>query len=186
MKKILLLYLTLILFSSCLYKNMYNFEEGDLDWMKPYAVGDTVRFETSTGTDYLCITKIEIYDSKSRFRQHEGEGDSFHANAIYTGFFLHNGRIRDFYMEIRKRSNGGLDFNNILLNERYCFGIKDERNMNEQGESIKDTIIIDDANSHYNHHYGPILDNCEYLKWSKHEGLIEYRLRDGTMYPYSH
>lgn len=88
-------------------------------------------------------------------------------------------------MEIRKRSNGGLDFN-ILLNERYCFGIKDERNMNEQGESIKDTIIIDDANSHYNHHYGPILDNCEYLKWSKHEGLIEYRLRDGTMYPYSH
>ena len=46
----------------------------------------------------------------------------------------------------------------------------------------KDTIIIDDANSHVNHD----LKHCyefEYLLWHKYKGIIGYKLSDGTVYP---
>jgi hypothetical protein len=32
-------------------------------------------------------------------------------------------------------------------------------------------------------HYGPQVNDFEYIKWNKREGLIEYRLRDDTVYP---
>ena len=54
--------------------------------------------------------------------------------------------------------------------------------MNEPDTFINDTIIVDETNSEYQKS-GPVPDNCKYLKWSKKEGLVEYRLRDGTVYP---
>ena len=59
--------------------------------------------------------------------------------------------------------------------------IDDARNFSKTG-IYKDTIIIDNANSEYSIS-GPKSYNCEYLKWSKRDGLVEYRLRDGTVYP---
>ena len=55
--------------------------------------------------------------------------------------------------------------------------------MSEPGTFLNDTIIVDETNSEYNK-YGPVPDNCECLKWSKKEGLIEYRLRGGTVFPH--
>ena len=58
---------------------------------------------------------------------------------------------------------------------------EDSRNLNEDGTSIKDTVVIDNKNSKFGNK-GPCTDDFEYVKWSKNEGLIEYRLRDGTVY----
>lgn len=180
MKKIFL-FAVILLLSSCVYSHMYHFEEGDLEWMSPYKIGDMIIFETSKGTDTLFITEKDIYDKTSPFIENEGQemfGD-YYANAVCLGFFIHNNSKHHFYMEIVKRSDGGLDLH-MTFNERYYW--EDEKNMNETGTSIKDTIIVDETNSEYKKS-GPVPDNCEYLKWSKKEGLIEYRLRDGTVYP---
>jgi len=154
-----------------------------LDWMSPYNVGDTIRFETSKGVDMLYISEREIIDKKDPFIEHEGIDpfSDYHASAHYVGKFIHNFNSHYFSMSIYKGPNEQIAFW-IVFAERYCFGISDARNMNEQGTSIKDTLIIDSANSEYNIS-GPVSDNCEHIKWSKKEGLIEYRLRDGTVYP---
>ena len=70
----------------------------------------------------------------------------------------------------------------IFYLQQYSNLIEIKRNVNEPSAFIKDTIIVDETNSEYKKS-GPVPDNCEYLKWSKKEGLIEYRLRDGTVYP---
>jgi len=174
----------LLALTSCVYQNMYHFEEGDLDWMSPYNVGDTIRFETSKGVDMLCINEKVIDDTHNPFVKHEGElwGD-YHAYGEYEGKFIHKYSDLYFYMRVYKCANGKLDFY-ICLGERYCFTIPDNdiKNRNKKSTSIKDTLIIDDTNSHYGQ-AGPLADDFEYIKWSKKEGLIGYRLRDGTVYP---
>jgi len=172
----------LLALTSCVYQNMYHFEEGDLDWMSPYNVGDTIRFETSKGVDMLCINEKVIDDTHNPFVKHEGElwGD-YHAYGEYEGKFIHKYSEHEFWMRINKRSNGGIQFW-IQFGKMTCLDIKDARNMNKQCTSIKDTLIIDGINSNYGY-YSPQINDFEYIKWSKKEGLIEYRLRDGTVYP---
>ena len=181
MRKILSFLMTLTL-TSCLFENMYNFEEGDLDWINPYEADDLITFDTSNGTDSLFIEQKNIHNSKRRYRNDVTDGWDYHAFAEYIGFFLHNNSISSFYMRIEKRSDGGLDYR-VTLNERYSSEIEIKRNMSEPGTFLNDTIIVDETNSEYNK-YGPVPDNCECLKWSKKEGLIEYRLRDGTVFPH--
>jgi hypothetical protein len=181
MKKIILL-LTICLTASCVYKNMYNFEDGDLDWMSPYNDGDTVMFETNNGLDMLIIDESTLENTNNPFVPNEGAlWEDYHAFEEYEGRFIHNSTTREVWMRVFKCSNGGLDMH-IQLGLRFCFGIEDARNLNKQGSSIKDTVIIDDSNSEYGAN-GPLDDDFEYFKWSKKEGLIEYRLRDGTVYP---
>lgn len=182
MKKIFVI-MSLLLICSCVYKNMYHFENGDLDWITSYNEGDTIRFQTNNGIDLLYIDKKIIYDKSSSFIENEGQeflGD-YHASAHYVGTFIHNQKSHYFSLSIQKKSDSSLDFQ-IVFVERYCYGISDERNMDNNGISLKDTIIIDNANSEYSIS-GPKSYNCEYLKWSKRDGLVEYRLRDGTVYP---
>ena len=53
----------------------------------------------------------------------------------------------------------------------------------EKMKDINLTIcILRLVNSKYGNE-GPKNDDFEYYKWSKKDGLIEYKLRDGTMYP---
>lgn len=181
MKKIVLSTIVLLL-SSC-YSNMYHFEESDLDWISPYNAGDTVRFETNNGKDLLCISKKDINDSHYPFVRNEGEEmfGNYHASAEYVGYFIHKTTRHDVWAMFYKRSTGGIGAW-FQLGWRYCFEVEDARNLTESGNSIKDTVIIDDANSHYGGE-GPVADDFEYFKWSKKEGLIEYKLRDGTVYP---
>ncbi|MBR6140009.1 MAG: hypothetical protein IKQ12_10680 [Prevotella sp.] len=182
MKRTIFLLLTSILLLSSCYRNMYHFEEGDLDWVCPYNVGDVIRFETNNGTDLLYISKKTINDTYSKIAPHEGVwGADFRASAEYVGCFVHRKNRHDLWARFYKRSDGGIgaSFN---LGWRFGFEVEDSRNMNEEGTSIRDTVIIDDANSEYGGE-GPVADDFEYFKWSKKEGLIEYRLRDGTVYP---
>ena len=172
MKKLFLFAATMLM-SSCVYSHMYHFEDGDLEWMDPYEAGDVIAFETSTGTDRLYITEKKIYDQASPFLDNEGQewfGD-YYANAVYVGYFIHNNSKHDFCMIISKRSDGGLEFYNHLM-DLFSNEIK----------ITKDTIVVDTTNANYKRS-GPQPDNCESFKWSKKEGLIEYRLRDGTIYP---
>ena len=187
MKTFLLFSMTLLFLSSC-HRNMYRFEESDTEWISKYDVEDTIRFETNNGTDLLYINEREIKESnyslfgmaREDIACEEMYGD-YNASAELKGFFIHNDNKSEVWIMIFKYSNGGIGawFN---LGWRFCFGVKDSRNMNEEGTSIRDTVIIDDANSEYGGE-GPVADDFEYFKWSKKEGLIEYRLRDGTMYP---
>lgn len=181
MKKIVLL-LTICLTASCVYKNMYNFEESDLDWMSPYNEGDTIKLDTNIGIDTLIIDTKTLENTNNPFVPNEGVlWDDYNAYIEYEGRFIHNSITHEMWMRVSKCSNGGLDMH-IQLGLRFCFGIEDARNLNKQGSSIKDTVIIDDSNSEYGAN-GPLDDDFEYFKWSKKEGLIEYRLRDGTVYP---
>ena len=182
MKKIILFALVLLM-SSCVYSHMYHFEEGDLEWINPYEVGDMITFETSKGIDTLYITEKNIYDKTSPFIENEGQDmfDDYYASADYWGYFIHNNSKHHFFMLITKHPDGGLGIR-ITLMELYSNLIEIKRNVNEPSAFIKDTIIVDETNSEYKKS-GPVPDNCEYLKWSKKEGLIEYRLRDGTVYP---
>lgn len=183
MKKIVLL-LTICLTASCVYKNMYHFEDGDLEWINPYIIGDTIKLYTSNGVDLLCMSKQKVYDKKSHFIANEGEeifGD-YNAVGYYEGVLIHNSTKHKIWLSVIKNSHNGI-YINFQLGKRFCFDIeKDARNLNEQGYSVKDTVIIDDSNSEYGAN-GPLDDDFEYFKWSKKEGLIEYRLRDGTVYP---
>lgn len=183
MKKIIALF-SLLLFASCVYKNMYHFEDGDLDWINAYVIGDTIKLYTSNGVDLLCMNKKEVYDKKSPFIANEGEemfGD-YNAICYYEGILIHNSTKHTIWLSVTKNSYDGL-YVHFHLGERYCFDIeKDARNLDKQGYTIKDTVIIDDSNSEYGAN-GPLDDDFEYFKWSKKEGLIEYRLRDGTVYP---
>ena len=184
MKQLLILLTCCLLVSSCVYKNMYHFEGDDLQWISAYPIGDTIRLETSSGVDLLYMNKKEIYDKKNPFLENEGQemfGD-YNAIAYYEGFFIHNSTKHTIWISITKNSHNGI-YASFHIGERYCFGIEnDYRNLNEQGSSIKDTVIIDDSNSKYGDK-GPTTDDFEYFKWSKKEGLIEYRLRDDTVYP---
>ena len=182
MKKIFAILLFLLV-TSCVYKNVYHFEEDDLKWMNVYSVGDTVRLKTTKGCDFLCMTKKEVFDKKSPFVENEGQemlGD-YNAIAYYEGFFVHNSKTHRIWISITKNSNNGL-YASFHIGGMYCFAIeKDSRNMNEEGISIKDTVVIDNKNSKFGNKE-PRADDFEYVKWSKNEGLIEYRLRDGTVY----
>ena len=102
MKKIFL-FAVILLLSSCVYSHMYHFEEGDLEWMSPYKIGDMIIFETSKGTDTLFITEKDIYDKTSPFIENEGQDmfDDYYASADYWGYFIHNNSKHHFFMLIR-------------------------------------------------------------------------------------
>lgn len=176
--------LLLLTTTACVYKNMYHFENNDLQWVNSYPLNDTIRLETSNGVDLLCMNKKEIYDNKSPFLENEGQdifGD-YNAIAYYEGFLIHKLTKHKIWISITKNSNNGI-YASFYIGGRFCFDIEsDYRNLNKQGSSIKDTVIIDDLNSKYGNE-GPKNDDFEYYKWSKKDGLIEYKLRDGTMYP---
>ena len=182
MKKIFAVLLLLIV-TSCIYKNVYHLEEDDLKWINVYPVGDTVKLNTTKGCDLLCMTKKEVFDKKSHFIENEGQemlGD-YNAIAYYEGFLIHNSTTHTIWISITKNSHNGI-YASFHIGGRYCFAIEeDSRNMNEDGTSIKDTVVIDNKNSKFCNK-GPCTDDFEYVKWSKNEGLIEYRLRDGTVY----
>ena len=182
MKKIILFALVLLM-SSCVYSHMYHFEEGDLEWMSPYEIGDMTIFETSKGKDTLYIIKKEIYDTKNPFVENEGQlWDDFYAFAQYEGKFIHNSTIHDIWMRIYKDSDGSIGAH-FQMGSRFCFSLIIDNNKSSKNSlSISDTIFINDDNSHYGEH-GPFVNDFESFKWSKKEGLIEYRLRDGTVYP---
>ena len=181
MRRSIIIATTLLFLSAC-YRNMYHFEENDLEWVSPYNTGDVIRFETNNGTDLLYISKKTINDSYSQIAPHEGVwGDDFHASAEYTGCFVHKNTKHSLWTRFYKWSTGGIGAW-FHLGWRFCFEVEDARNLTESGNSIKDTVIIDDSNSKYGGE-GPVADDFEYFKWSKKEGLIEYRLRDGTIYP---
>ncbi|WP_155950070.1 hypothetical protein [Prevotella sp. P6B4] len=183
MKKLLSILLVFVV-SSCIYKNVYHFEEDDLMWINVYSLGDTVRLETTNGCDLLCMTKRKVFDKKAPFIENEGQevlGD-YNAVAYYEGFFVHNSTRHRVWVSITKNSHKGL-YASFHIGGRYCFSIeKDSRNLNGDGTSIKDTIVIDNKNSTLGNRE-PCADDFEYIKWSKNEGLMEYRLLDGTIYP---
>lgn len=183
MKKIFGVLLFLIV-TSCIYKNVYHLEEDDLKWINVYPVGDTVKLNTTKGCDLLCMTKKEVFDKKSHFIENEGQemlGD-YNAIAYYEGFLIHNSTTHRIWISFTKNSHNGI-YASFHMGGMYCFDIeKDSRNLNEDGTSIKDTVVIDNKNSKFGNK-GPCTDDFEYVKWSKIEGLIEYRLRDGTRYP---
>lgn len=173
----------LLLFLFSCYNNMYHFENDDLEWAIPYNEGDTIRLETNNGVDLLCINEKAIHDTYNIMAPHEGKwGADFFASIEYNGYILHNSNKHNVYLLLKKNDKGGIG-GYVNFGWRYCNAVENDlRNVNGLGTSIKDTIIIDDANSHYGGN-GPAADDFEYFKWSKKEGLIEYRLRDGTVYP---
>lgn len=183
MKKIFAVLLFLIV-TSCIYKNVYHLEEDDLKWINVYPVGDTVKLKTTNGCDLLCMTSKEIFDKKGPFIENEGHeilGD-YNAVAYYEGLFVHNSTTHRIWISITKNSHNGI-YASFHMGGMYCFDIeKDSRNLNEDGTSIKDTVVIDNKNSKFGNNKTST-DDFEYIKWSKIEGLIEYRLRDGTRYP---
>lgn len=178
MKKLLSVVFVLFALCSC-YTAVYNFNEDDLLWMTPYEQGDTIRLETDNGVDLLYIYDKTICDDHNPgIVQNEGQlGTTYNSIGEYQCVLIHKYMRQNTYFAVNKCSDGHLSFS-LCMGTRFGFDITDEKNCDGHRTEVHDTITIDDSNSTCD----SSVFEVEYAKWSKTEGLIEYRLRDGTVY----
>lgn len=169
------------LFYSCLYRKMCHFNEADRMWLNAYSIEDTVHFVSGKDTDWVVIIEKRIFDKTTPFISNEGQlGEDFHAYAYIVGNLYHKACQKKIKVDMTKYNTETDAFWGFVAGNRYGLCIRDERNRSVDGVN-NDTIIVDDENSRINREY---ISDCEfeYLIWSKHEGLIEYKLTDGNKY----
>ena len=175
---------TSIAFTGCIRKrdHIYHFTPHDSLYFNAYDTTFYYQFETTQSVDSLWINKKVCIDNYKKWYidicPPEGTFDPIF---YYNGVFIHNGCKESFSLQLNKTDENTDPELTIVLGERYAFSINDSRNMKSEGY-YNDTIIIDDTNSHVNHDF----EHCfefEYLIWHKYNGIIGYKLSDGTVYP---
>lgn len=171
-------------FTSCIRKrdHIYHFSLHDSLYFNAYDTACYYTFKTTKGLDSLRINrKVCIDNYKKWYIDICPPEGTFNPIFYYDGVFIHNGCMEDYSLFLEKLVDNSDSELSVVLGERYAFSINDARNMKSEG-FYKDTIIIDDANSHVNHDF----EHCyefEYLIWNKYKGIVGYKLSDGTVYP---
>ena len=180
---IIILCVTSIVFACCIRKrdHIYHFTAHDSLYFNVYDTVCFYEFETTQGVDSLRISKKVCIDNYKKWYidicPPEGTFDPIF---YYNGAFIHNGCKEYFSLQLKKTDENSDPELTIVLGERYAFSINDPRNMKSEG-FYNDTIIIDDTNSCVNHDFEHCYD-FEYLIWHMYDGIIGYKLSDGTIY----
>lgn len=155
-----------------------SFDEDITQWMSPYFKGDTILLSTNNGVDSFCVNYMTDYDDMD-YREHKTTYLYSDAYGRYECVLIHNGTRMNVIVQVNKRKDGAVRMS-VMLGNGYNYDISDRRNPDKHN-SIKDTVIIDDNNLEYGE-CGHNENDFEYIKIGKTEGIIEYRLRDGTVY----
>jgi hypothetical protein len=163
-------------------ENIVHFSAHDSLYFNAYDTATFYLFKTNKGLDTLQIYRKVCIDNYKKWYidQCPPEG-TFEPVFYYEGLLWHDGNKEDFSVFQKKTHKGKDPVISVTLGERYADSIRDSRNLRSNG-IYKDTILIDDANSHVNHYF-PHSYEFEYLKWSKYKGIVGYKLSDGTIYP---
>ena len=163
-------------------ENIVHFSVHDSLYFNAYDTAALYVFKTDKGFDTLQICRKVCIDNYRKWYidQCPPEG-TFEPIFYYEGLMLHNGYKEDFSVFLKKTHEEKDPVISVTLGERYADTIKDSRNLMSNG-FYRDTIIIDDANSHVNHYFSHGYE-FEYLKWHKYRGIVGYKLSDGTVYP---
>lgn len=170
------------LFSSCLMKreHMYHFTKQDSLYFEIYDTLKYYTFKTNKGTDTLIVKEKYLDENYNEWYWDQVDGSEFNAYFYYEGVLSHNGAEEDFHISYKKEALNQDPTMDIIFAERYAMEIRDSRNLDKTG-LYKDTIIVDDSNSHQNsdeqHSF-----KIKSLKWHKYKGFVEYELSDGTTY----
>lgn len=171
-------------FTNCIRKrdHIYHFTSHDSSYFKAYDTLCYYKFETTQGVDSLWISrKVCIDNYKKWYIDVCPPEGTFDPIFYYIGEFTHKGYKVYFSLQLKKTGENTDPVLTTVLGERYASSINDSRNMNSKG-FYNDTIIVDDANSYVNHDF----EHCyefEYLIWHKYNGIIGYKLSDGTVFP---
>ena len=181
MRKILLFFLEALLLSSCFYDAVYNFDKEDLAWMDPYEQGDTVLFKSGHHMDTMFVKEAYLYNSTSRFMRNEASS-VFNANAGFECILRHgNQLIRCRYGFIKRKE----DELSVYMHTHKRFYAQNQKDVHFQkvccnGKDYDDAIVVNSSNSDINDS-GKSLNN-EYFIYSKSQGLLQYKYKDGEVY----
>ena len=169
-------------FQSCYRKreHMYHFTQHDslcfdiYDTLSPYVFG------TNKGRDTLWIMEKGVEENYNEWYFDNVDGAVFNAFFYCKGRFIHDGEEGQFDYSLRKIKDDEDPIMSLFIGVRYAWEISDYRNRLKTG-IYNDTIIIDNLNSeiHAEESHNYIFD---YIKWHKYDGIVEYRLSDGTLY----
>lgn len=178
------MFLSVFSMSGCIRmrENIVHFSAHDSLYFNAYDTATLYIFKTNKGHDTLKIYRKVCKDNYRKWYidQCPPEG-TFEPIFYYLGELIHFGNKEKFRLHMTKAHKGKDPFISVTFGERYADTIKDSRNLMPDG-FYRDTIVIDDANSHVNHYFSHGYE-FEYLKWHKYRGIVGYRLSDGTVYP---
>jgi hypothetical protein len=181
MRKILLFFLEALLLSSCFYDAVYNFDKEDLAWMDPYEQGDTVLFKSEHHMDTMFVKEAYLYNSTSRFMRNEASS-VFNANAGFECILRHgNQLIRCRYGFIKRKE----DELSVYMHTHKRFYAQNQKDVHFQkvccnGKDYDDAIVVNSSNSEINDSEKSL--NNEYFIYSKSQGLLQYKYKDGEVY----
>jgi len=177
----LLFFLEALLLSSCFYDAVYNFDSDDLTWLSPYEQGDTVLFKSGHHMDTMFVKEAYLYNSTSRFMRNEASS-VFNANAGFECILRHgNQLIRCRYGFIKRKE----DELSVYMHTHKRFYAQNQKDVHFQkvccnGKDYDDAIVVNSSNSDINDS-GKSLNN-EYFIYSKSQGLLQYKYKDGEVY----
>lgn len=176
----------LLAVSSCglPYCKKEPFSDNDLDWMKPYSVGDTLVFANSENVEFdtLIVTKKTINNpSNKNIFDLEGcnwmEGDNeYKANAEYQFEAYHSGERYKCLFILEKNCNSEPAVVSLALFGRYT-----KKNISTSN-IVKDltifpqykwNIVVPDSNLYSGIHQ-PVLPITG-IYWNREVGLIGYK-----------
>lgn len=168
----------MVFFSSCVYTKITHLDKSEISWMDAYKVSDTIVFYCGASTDTMIIVDKVINNSLFPLSLNEGISE-YIANTYFEFYVIHeNERIEGTFI-LEKVSD---DKTTISTNISNRYGLNIDMKMHEirmDNMLFKDCIIIDNNNSHLNN---KSVLQIEYFVWSKHYGLIEYKISDGMVY----
>lgn len=171
-------------FTCCIRKrdHIYHFTSHDSLYFNAYDTLCYYKFETTQGVDSLRISrKVCIDNYKKWYIDICPPEGTFDPIFYYEGVFFHNGFKENIDLIFEKLNDNTDPVLTVTLGERFADSINDSRNMKSES-FYNDTIIIDEANSHVNHNFDHSYE-FEYLIWHKYNGIIGYKLSDGTVFP---
>ena len=172
------------------YCEKTQLNESELQWANVYNNTDTIYFLSRQSIDTLYITKKTINNPRNTFIFDLEQGwswlegnNTYYANASLE-YTLHHSdsTYQGVLMVLQKNGKkssptisfgfGGWYSNEITTDSlRHCV---------LNNNSFDDCIIINHSNVHAGKHQD-ILD-LDYFIWSKSNGLIEYKLKDGEIF----
>lgn len=174
-------FLFVFVVSSCLYKEIHLFDSDDLTWLSPYEQGDTVLFKSEHHMDTMFVKEAYLYNSTSRFMRNEASS-VFNANAGFECILRHGNQLIKCRYGFIKRKEDDLS---IYMHTHKRFYAENQKDIHFQkvccnGKDYDDAIVVNNSNSEINDSEKSL--NNEYFIYSKSQGLLQYKYKDGEVY----
>lgn len=174
-------FLFVFVVSSCLYKEIHLFDSDDLTWLSPYEQGDTVLFKSEHHMDTMFVKEAYLYNSTSRFMRNEASS-VFNANAGFECILRHGNQLIKCRYGFIKRKEDDLS---IYMHTHKRFYAENQKDVHFQkvccnGKDYDDAIVVNNSNSEINDSEKSL--NNEYFIYSKSQGLLQYKYKDGEVY----